>query len=78
LFAYLDAFNAGEWERLKNLCDPVANIRGVLAGAGLDVAMPICRELHDSMNMHLEIEPLVQRLGAPPSPLMGEGVIAKQ
>jgi hypothetical protein len=28
--AYVDAFNAGEWERLKNLFDPAANIRGVL------------------------------------------------
>jgi predicted ester cyclase len=58
--AYVDAFNAGEWERLKNLFDPAANIRGVLGWGGLDVAMPIWRELHDSMNMHLEIERLVE------------------
>jgi hypothetical protein len=48
--AYVDAFNSGEWERLKNLFDPAANIRGVLGWGGLDVAMPIWRELHDSMN----------------------------
>ena len=58
--AYVDAFNAGEWERLKNLFDPAANIRGVLGWGGLDVAMPIWRELHDSMKMHLEIARLVQ------------------
>ena len=58
--AYVDAFNAGEWERLKNLFDPAANIRGVLGWGGLDIAMPVWRELHDSMNMHLDIEQLVQ------------------
>jgi hypothetical protein len=26
----VDAFNSGQWERLKNLFDPAANIRGVL------------------------------------------------
>jgi hypothetical protein len=31
--AYVDAFNAGDWERLKNLFDPQANIRGVLGWA---------------------------------------------
>jgi hypothetical protein len=44
----------------KNLFDPAANIRGVLGWGGLDVAMPIWRELHDSMNMHLAIERLVE------------------
>ncbi|MGA8601146.1 MAG: ester cyclase [Beijerinckiaceae bacterium] len=37
-----------------------ANIRGVLGWGGLDVAMPIWRELHDSMKMHLAIERLVE------------------
>jgi predicted ester cyclase len=40
--------------------DPQANIRGVLGWRGLDIAMPVWRELHDSMNMHLEIERLVE------------------
>jgi hypothetical protein len=44
----------------KNLFDPAANIRGLLGWGGLHVAMPIWRELHDSMKMHLAIERLVQ------------------
>jgi hypothetical protein len=42
------------------LFDPQANIRGVLGWGGLDVATPVWRELHDSMNMHLESERLVE------------------
>jgi predicted ester cyclase len=56
---YVEAMNAGDWAAMERLFAPGAMIRGVLGWGGLDVAMPVWRELHDGMNMRLEIEELV-------------------
>jgi predicted ester cyclase len=57
--AYVAAMNSGDWDAMERLFAPDAMIRGVLGWGGLDVAIPVWRELHDGMNMHLEIEDLV-------------------
>lgn len=57
--AYVDAFNAADWERLTALFTEDANIRGVLGWGSIDIALPIWRELHASMRMRLQIDDLV-------------------
>jgi predicted ester cyclase len=59
LHAYVEAFNDGDWDRIVELFTPDAEIRGVLGWGGLDVALPIWRELHDYMNMQLSIDDLI-------------------
>jgi predicted ester cyclase len=59
LRAYIEAFNAGDWNRIVELFTPDAEIRGVLGWGGLDVALPIWRELHESMKMQLFIDDLI-------------------
>jgi predicted ester cyclase len=57
--AYVEAMNAGDFTGIERLFTPDATIRGVLGWGGIEVALPIWRELHDGMNMRLEIEDLV-------------------
>jgi len=57
--AYVDAFNAADWERIQQLFTPEAVIRGVLGWGGLEVALPIWKELHENMTMRLAIDDLI-------------------
>jgi predicted ester cyclase len=57
--AYVESFNFGDWQRIESLFAPDAVIRGVLGWGGLDVALPVWRELHDNMEMRLSIEDLI-------------------
>ena len=59
LRAYVDAFNAGEWDRMALLFADDANIRGVLGWGTLDVALPIWRELHENMFMRLRVDEVI-------------------
>lgn len=59
LRAYVEAFNAGDWERMGDLFTADAVIRGVLGWGNLDVALPIWRELHDNMQMQLKIDDMI-------------------
>lgn len=58
--AYVDAFNAGDWVRMRALFTDDAVIRGVLGWGRLDEVLPVWRELHDGMAEHLEIEAVAQ------------------
>jgi predicted ester cyclase len=57
--AYVDAFNAANWDRMIELFAPEAKIRGVLGWGGLDFALPIWRELHANMRMRLRVDELI-------------------
>jgi steroid delta-isomerase-like uncharacterized protein len=57
--AYVEAMNSGDWAAMERLFAPDAMIRGVLGWGNLDVAMPVWRELHEGMNMRLEVEDLI-------------------
>ena len=52
---YVAAFNAGDMTRLRAIFAKDAQIWGVLGAGGLDVAEPIWRELHESLEMRLEV-----------------------
>lgn len=61
--AYVEALNAFDMGRLRDLFAPDACIYGVLGHGGLDVAEPIWRELHDGLNMRLEVLALIAEEG---------------
>ncbi len=56
--SYAEAFNAGDFERLLPLFTPSAQIWGVLGHGSPEAVLPIWRELHEGMNMRLEIQAL--------------------
>jgi steroid delta-isomerase-like uncharacterized protein len=57
---YVDALNTGSWERLRALFTPEATVQGVLGALPVDDALPIWRELHEGMEMRLEVDDLVE------------------
>ena len=57
--AYVDAFNAGDWDGVTDLFAADAVIRGVLGWGGLDVALPVWKELHEGMTMRLAINDII-------------------
>jgi predicted ester cyclase len=58
--AYVEAMNAGDWARLRELFAPDGHVSGVLGSVPVDAAFPIWRELHEGMSMRLEIEALAE------------------
>jgi steroid delta-isomerase-like uncharacterized protein len=58
--AYVEAFNAGDWPRMRELFTPDGQVSGVLGSAPLEGALAVWRELHEGMSMRLEIEALAE------------------
>src|SRR3954467_14752035 len=56
---YVEAFNRGHVDALRLLFTPDAVIHGVLGSGGLDVAVPVWRELHAAFGVTLTVEDLV-------------------
>ena len=56
---YVECFNAGDVEGLRNLCSPDALIQGVLGWGKIDMVLPIWKALADSLAMQLTIEDMV-------------------
>lgn len=57
--SYVEAFNAFDMARLRTLFTPSPRIWGVLGHGDLDVVEPVWRELHEGMNMRLDILDMV-------------------
>jgi len=57
--AYVEAFNAGDFERLRAVHAPDAVVRGVLGWGSVDDVMPIWRDLVECLAIRLDIEALV-------------------
>ena len=57
--AYVDAFNRGDTDALRALFTDDAQVQGVLGWGGMDVVIPIWRELHAAFGIELEIQDLV-------------------
>jgi len=59
VLAYVNAMNAGDFDRLLALFSPTARIQGVTGAGGLDFALPIWKQLHQGLNMHLDVQEIV-------------------
>ncbi len=57
---YVDAMNRGDYERLRTLFSPDAALYGVLGKGDLDFAMPVWKQLHEALCMHLEVCEMVE------------------
>lgn len=57
---YVEAFNRGDMDALRNLFTPDAVVHGVLGWGGLDKVMPIWRELHAAFAIQLNIESIIE------------------
>ncbi len=58
--AYVEAFNQGDWRRMRELFTADGQVAGVLGAAPLERAIDVWRELQGGMSMRLEIEALVE------------------
>ncbi|WP_205598417.1 nuclear transport factor 2 family protein [Caulobacter sp. 17J65-9] len=56
--AYVEAFNAGDFARLRGLFTDDALIWGVLGWGPIDEVVPIWRELHEALALELTVEAL--------------------
>jgi steroid delta-isomerase-like uncharacterized protein len=56
---YVEAFNAGDMTKLKELLAPDAEIQGVLGKGNFDKISPIWQQLIDGYGMQLEIQELI-------------------
>lgn len=57
---YVEAFNRGDVDALQNeIFAPDAVVQGVLGWGGMDVVVPIWRELHAALQITMQIEELV-------------------
>ncbi len=56
---YVRAMNAGDEDLLRSVFAPDARIEGVTGGGSVDDAMPIWRQLHDGLEMLLEVTGMV-------------------
>lgn len=57
--AYVEAMNAGDFERLRELFAPQAEIIGVTGSGSVDYAMPVWKALHQGLQMELTIDDMV-------------------
>jgi len=55
----VDAFNRGDLEELRRIFAPDALVQGVLGFGGMDVVVPIWKELHEALAIQLEIEDMI-------------------
>lgn len=56
---YVQAFNERDEEKLLQLFTPDAVIYGVLGSGGMDVAMPIWRELAAAFDLKLQVDSII-------------------
>ena len=57
---YVEAMNAGDFERLASLFTPDAAIHGVVGKGSVDFAMPVWRDLHAALEMHLDVQEMIE------------------
>lgn len=57
---YVETMNAGNFERLASLFAPDATIHGVVGKGAVDFAMPVWKDLHSALQMHLAVEEMIE------------------
>jgi steroid delta-isomerase-like uncharacterized protein len=60
VLSYVDAFNRGDMEALRNLFTEDGVVQGVLGWGGLDQVIPIWQMLHDAFAISLHIDALIE------------------
>jgi len=58
--SYAAAFSAGDLDGVVSHFAPDAQIQGALGFGGLDVAIPVWRELIEGLGMQLEVEDVIE------------------
>lgn len=58
--AYVDAFNSGDFDRLRALFTPDAVVYGVIGWGTVDKVMPIWHDLHHGLSMKLTVEEMAE------------------
>ena len=56
---YVEAFNAGDLVRLRELFAPDAVVQGVLGWGSLDTVLPIWKELHEAFGIELTVDAII-------------------
>jgi steroid delta-isomerase-like uncharacterized protein len=56
---YVEAFNRGDMEALRQLFTDDALVYGVLGWGEMDKIIPIWKELHESLAVHLQVEAII-------------------
>ncbi|MEW6130799.1 MAG: ester cyclase [Acidobacteriota bacterium] len=56
---YVEAFNRGDMNRLRELFSEDAEVQGVLGWGGMDVVVPIWQELHAAFNIQLQVDAII-------------------
>jgi len=56
---YVEAFNAGDFARLRNLFAPDAVIYGALGWGSLDEVLPGWYDLHHGLSLQLQVEDMI-------------------
>ncbi|BDI29445.1 hypothetical protein CCAX7_14960 [Capsulimonas corticalis] len=59
IHAYVDAFNRGDIDALRQIFTEDGQVYGVLGWGGLDEVAPIWRQLHEAFAMQLQIEDII-------------------
>lgn len=60
VLSYVEAMNAGDFERLATLFTPDAAIHGVVGKGSVEFAMPVWKDLHGALRMHLDVQEMVE------------------
>jgi len=56
---YVEAFNAGDFERLRGLFAPDAIIYGALGWGSFDEVLPVWYDLHHGLSLKLQVEDMI-------------------
>lgn len=59
VLAYVQAMNEGDFTALRGLFSSTAMVQGVTGGGPVDAAMPVWKQLHESLHMELIVQSVV-------------------
>lgn len=60
VLTYVEAMNAGDFERLASLFTPDTVLHGVVGKGSVEFAMPVWKDLHTALQMRLAVEELIE------------------
>lgn len=57
---YVEAMNTGNYAKLRAIFNPDVALYGVLGKGDLEFALPIWKQLHEALSMHLEVCEIIE------------------